>query len=311
MKRCAFDNDIRCGNCIDVMGAMEENSVHLIATDPPYGIDGMDARWDDTKLRQKANKAGVVGGLPVGMKFDKKQGEDLQAFFEKVAEQSIKVLRHGGFFIAFSSPRLSHRIAIALENVGFEIRDLYAWHYTRAQGKAFGMEHFVRKMNKSDKEKQSILEKLGGRKTAQLRPQFEPIIIAQKPTQGTLIENWLAWETGLIDLNNTTLNGHTPSTLLHVEKPFREKYNRHLTVKPVALMETLIRLFSKEGQVVLDPFMGSGTTLLATRNTNRRGIGIDIHQDYISLAKKRLEEQGAQPAIGDVASSARTSSMER
>ncbi len=284
------DPDIRHGDCAEIMQLMPENSVHLIATDPPYGIDGMGATWDQKNLDKKTKKAGVIGGLPVGMKFDANQGKDLQQFFEQVARQAIRVLRHGGFFLSFSSPRLSHRMAIALEDAGFEIRDMYAWHYTRGQGKAFSMDHFVRKMDKNDREKKRIIDKLGGRKTAQLRPQFEPIIVAQKPKQGTLIENWLEWETGLIDLNNTRLNGHTPSTVLQVEKPLRERYNCHLTVKPVPLMETLIKLFSKEGQVVLDPFMGSGTTLLATRNLNRNGIGIEINQDYIDIARQRLSE---------------------
>lgn len=283
--------DLRHGNCLDVFGDIPNQSVHLIVTDPPYFIDGMDKDWDVQKLIKKKSQASVVGGLPIGMKFDKKQGIELQKFFSKVSEHAIRVLRPGGFFLVFSSPRLSHRMAVAMEDAGFEIRDMYVWHYKKAQAKAFSMNHFVNKMKISESKKNSIIRKLGGRKTAQLRPQFEPIIVAQKPKEGTHVANWLKWETGLIDTENTRINGHIPSTLLEVEKPARETYNSHLTVKPVKLIEVLIKLFSKEEQIVLDPFVGSGTALLAARNTNRRGIGIEINRDYIDIAKKRLGEK--------------------
>ncbi len=278
-----------CGDCREEIKKLDENSVHLIATDPPYGTDGMGENWDSEKLKKKVSRASVVGGLPVGMKFDVKQAHKIQQFFETVAQEALRVLRPGGFFLSFSSPRLSHRIAIALEQAGFEIRDMYAWHYKRGQGKAFGMDHFIDKMQKPQEEKDDIKRKIGGRQTAQLRPQFEPVIVAQKPRDGTLIENWLVWETGLVDLKNTRIDGRPPTTVLEVEKPARDPYNGHLTVKPVRLMETLIQLFSREGQVVLDPFLGSGTTLLAAKNTGRHGIGIEIHPDYVEIAKKRLE----------------------
>jgi len=62
------------------------------------------------------------------MKFDPKQGIELQNFYTKVSKKLYKVLKPGGFFLSFSQPRLSHRMAIAMENAGFEIRDMYAWH---------------------------------------------------------------------------------------------------------------------------------------------------------------------------------------
>lgn len=276
-------------DCLNAMDKMDKESVHLIVTDPPYFIDGMDDTWDSDNLNNKKAKAGVVGGLPTGMKFDPKQGRRLQEFFSKVSSTTMRVLMPGSFFLVFSFPRLSHRMAVAMEDQGFEIRDMYAWHYKRSQGKAFSMDHFVKKMKISDSKKNSIIRKLGGRKTAQLKPQFETIIVAQKPREGTLVENWLKWNTGLADLKNTRVNGHTPTTVIEAEKPVKEIYNSHLTVKPVSLIETLIKLFSKEGQTVLDPFMGSGTTLLATRNTGRFGIGIEINKEYYGIAEKRVE----------------------
>ena len=219
-----------CGDCREEIKKLDENSVHLIATDPPYGTDGMGENWDSEKLKKKVSRASVVGGLPVGMKFDVRQAHKIQTFFETVAKEALRVLRPGGFFLSFSSPRLSHRIAIALEQAGFEIRDMYAWHYKRGQGKAFGMDHFIDKMQKPQEEKDDIKQKIGGRQTAQLRPQFEPVIVAQKPRVGTLIENWLVWETGLVDLKNTRIDGRTPTTVLEGRKtrprPLQRSFDR-------------------------------------------------------------------------------------
>ena len=70
----------------------------------------------------------------------------------------------------------------------------------------------------------------------------------------------------------------------------RGEGNNHPTVKPVHLMSWLVRLVSKEGYTVLDPFMGSGTTGIACLNTNRNFIGIEKDDKYFEIAKKRIEE---------------------
>jgi DNA modification methylase len=65
--------------------------------------------------------------------------------------------------------------------------------------------------------------------------------------------------------------------------------NNHPTVKPIALMEYLIKLVSREGSIVLDHFAGSGTTLIACAKLNRRFIGIEKEEEYIKIAKARLK----------------------
>ena len=67
------------------------------------------------------------------------------------------------------------------------------------------------------------------------------------------------------------------------------KQNTHITVKPLKLIEHLIRLFSKEGSLVVDPFLGSGTTALACKNTNRKCIGIELNEEYYKIALERLK----------------------
>ena len=265
-------------------------SVHLVITDPPYFLDGLDAAWKKGKAHAPKG-TGAVGGLPVGMKFDPKQGRSLQVFIGEVAERLLPVMLPGAFAVVFSQPRLAHRMAAGLEDAGFDIRDLYAWRFTRrAQSKAFSMDHFVDRMPCSADRKRAIKLSLGGRKTPQLRPQFEAMVLAQKPKAGTHVENWMAHRTGLID-PTASLDGSAPSSVMTVEKPQRQTYNGHLTVKPLRLVEHLVRLFSAPGQVVLDPFLGSGTTALAAANQGRLCIGIESNPDYIEIAQRRLEEE--------------------
>lgn len=65
----------------------------------------------------------------------------------------------------------------------------------------------------------------------------------------------------------------------------------HLTEKPIDLMRELVRLFSKEGEVILDPFMGSGTTLRAAKDLGRRAIGIEMEEKYCEIAANRLSQE--------------------
>ena len=283
--------DIRLmrGDCLIRMPEIESESVHLIVTDPPYFLDGLGTDW--RKGNDKTPRGtGAVGGLPIGMKFDPRQGKELQSFIESAGALMIDVLAPGGFAAVFSQPRLSHRMAVGLEDAGFEIRDMFAWRYTkRAQFKAFSMNHFVDRMDISAHEKARMKGKLDGRKTPQLRPQFESIILAQKPRKGTFVENWMRYETGLID-PNASLDGKVPATVMTVEKPDKSDRNDHLTVKPVLLIEHLINLFSLPGQVVLDPFLGSGTTVIAAHRTGRACIGIEINDEIFDKANRRIEE---------------------
>jgi len=224
------------------------------------------------------------------MKFDPKQGPELQAFMSQVAAEVFRVLKPGGFFLCFSQGRLYHRMAVAVEDCGFEIRDMLVWK-REGQAKAFLQDRFVNKMNIPDRTKAEILKKLNGRKTPQLKGISEPVVLAQKPKEGTFVENWLSYGTGLID-TTVSLDGKFPSTVIDIPKPSKAERAEisHPTMKPIALMEHLVRIFTKEGDVVLDPFMGSGSTGVACINANRRFLGIEINDRYFAEAKLRLEQ---------------------
>jgi len=127
---------VRAADCRTVMHTMQENSVSLIVTDPPYFINGMGDEWDRDALARRTCGFGVVKSLPVGMKFDRSQGPRLQEFMRPIAEEWVRIIRPGGFALCFSQNRLVHHAAIAIEAAGFEIRDILAWRY-EGQAKAF------------------------------------------------------------------------------------------------------------------------------------------------------------------------------
>ena len=276
-------------DCRNVLKQIDDNSIDLIITDPPYFIDGMGNDWNKENLSKKVKKAKVVGGLPVGMKFDVEQGKKLQKFIEPICNEFMRILKPGGFCIIFSQARLYHRMAMAAENAGFEIRDMLGWKY-EGQAKAFSLNHFVKKMkNLTEEEQNQIIKKMEGWKTPQLKPQIEPMVMAQKPKEGTFIENWIKYNVGLVNTTES-LDGMFPGNIMEVSKKEKESNIEHLTVKPVKLISHLVKLFSKENQIVLDAFMGSGSHGVASLQNNRKFIGIEIDKDYFEIAKNRIEK---------------------
>lgn len=274
-------------DCRTFMATLKDNSVSLIVTDPPYFIDGMDDKWNRETLERRTRSAGVVKSLPIGMKFDRRQGLRLHKFMQPIAEQWLRIIRPGGFALCFSQNRLTHHAAMAIEEAGFEIRDILAWQY-EGQAKAFSQDHFIHKRNIPQVEKNRLIAKLEGRKTPQLKPQFESIIMAQAPRDGTFVDNWDRWETGLIDPRCPVIDpARFPGTIIPAKKP-RERHG-HMTTKPVDLLQHLIRIFCPEGALVFDPFLGSGSTGVAARMEGRAFIGAEIDKDMARTAERRIQ----------------------
>ena len=288
------DFQIYCQDCRLGLKNLSENSVDFIVTDPPYFIDGMGNEWDDTTLNKKASKSGIVGGLPVGMKFDRMQARKLQEFMTPLADEFLRVLKPGGFCVVFSQGRLYHAMAMSLDLAGFEIRDMLAWKY-EGQAKAFSQTHFIKKdKNLSEKEKEKLIKEMQDLKTPQLKPQIEPMVLAQKPRIGTFVENYQAFKVGLIN-SKESLDGKFPSNVMEISKQIRKNESdekiEHLTRKPVKLISHLIKLFTQEGQIVLDPFLGSGSHAVAALQNKRKFIGFEIEKKYFEIAKNRIEKE--------------------
>ena len=125
----------------------------------------------------------------------------------------------------------------------------------------------------------------------------------------TYVETEIKFKTGLINFSNKvgknsdkvlanvmTLEEINPAfdNNFLVSKPTKKekgKDNTHITVKPIKLMEHLINVFSKKGAIILDPFLGSGTTAIACKNTNRKCIGIEKNKEYFDISISRVTKE--------------------
>lgn len=362
---------IHHGDCLDVLRTLPDCSVDAVVTDPPYGLSFMGKRWD----------------------YDVPSVE--------VWAECLRVLKPGGHLLAFAGTRTQHRMAVRIEDAGFEIRDMIAWVY----GSGFPKSH-------------NLKDDWQGWGTA-LKPALEPITVARKPLVGTVAENVLTHGTGALNIdgcrvgdnagwsypngrggtawhgrdslaNNLTepmaaTQGRWPANLIHdgseevvglfpvtgggtarqghpggstfgggamgadvvgtwygdsgsaarffycakaskadrdeglegfTDKkasglPMRSangnrggegmdgtstdrltvRKNNHPTVKPTDLMRYLCRLFTPPGGVVLDPFMGSGSTGKAALLEGFQFIGIEREAEYVAIARERIESR--------------------
>lgn len=274
------------GDCMQRMRELDDASFDAVLTDPPYFIDGHDDGW----TRAEAKPTGCVR-MPPGMKFDRHQGLRLQEFMGEVGAELLRLLKPGAFCLAFSQPRLVHRMACGLEDAGFEIRDMYAWRYTKkAQQKAASQAHRICGLGLPEDEERELRQAMEGWKTAQLRPNFEPIVVAQKPSEGTLAANFHEHGTGLACFGKA-MHDENLTTVFTVEKERKEAWNRHPTVKPVFLLERLLAVFAGGRGRVLDPFLGSGSTALACQRGGYEWVGIERDPNYVKLAGRRLAEE--------------------
>lgn len=306
MKNKDFVNKIICADVMELFPKIEDNSIDIALTDPPYFLDKLDDKWNHEKVSNSSNQY-VIKSLPAGMKFDREQGKRFYRWYLEISSEIFRVLKPGGFFFSFSSPRLYHRMTSAIDDAGFEIRDSFIWLYTQNQAKAMGLDHFISKLDLGRDAKSRIIESLNGWKTPQIKSCFEPIAMAQKPAEQTYLNNMLKHKVGLLDTNTKIGDNMYPANVFStasinelIDKTFllpkptkKEKgeYNIHQTVKPLAVCEYLISLcaFAKDA-VVLDPFVGSGTTAVAAKRLGKNYIGVDSNKEYVKISERRLKE---------------------
>jgi hypothetical protein len=143
------------GNSLEVLPHLSDGSVDAVVTDPPYELGFMGKKWDGTGI----------------------------AYNSKLWGECLRVLKPGGHLLSFGGTRTWHRLACAVEDAGFEIRDSIAWLY----GSGFPKSHNL----KGDWE---------GWGTA-LKPAFEPVVVGRKPLSGTVAANVLAHGVGALNID--------------------------------------------------------------------------------------------------------------
>ena len=372
-----MNKQLLLGDCIDRLKELPDNSVDSIVTDPPYGLSFMGKKWD----------------------YDVPSTE--------IWKECFRVLKPGGHLLSFGGSRTYHRLAVNVEDAGFEIRDQIQWIYGSGFPKSHNIGKAVDKKLGNDREvvgenpnhrTSSALYELGfqdGKGDGQitkgtsewegwgtaLKPAHEPIVMARKPlSEKTIVENVLKHGTGGINIDESripvnmdnegsnarrmnktypgktalfgkadgdttfsgydegrfpaniilseeaaeNLDGHQKDTsrYFYVVKPSKKekdfgmggeeqiikgrdegqdkrsvaykvrpvgRKNIHPTVKPIKLMEYLIKLVTPVGGTTLDPFMGSGTTGIAALTNGFNFIGIEMGEEYMDIAQQRIE----------------------
>ncbi len=297
-------DDIILGNSIEIIKKIDNDSIHAIISDIPYGIGYED--WDVLHNNKNTAYGGTssaqisAGGIfkrrgkPLNgwSEADKKIPQEYQAWCSLWANDWLRILKPGGSCFIFAGRRYAHRCIIAMEDVGFTFKDMLSWEKEAAPHRAQRLAMIYNRRGDKLNENKWL-----GWRVANLRPLFEPILWFQKPykTGGTIADNVLenevgAWNEEALKKYNVHLDSKEVFSNIIKVKTTYEDHGYHVAQKPLKLMELLISLVTKENQIVLDPFMGSGTTCVAAKRLGRHYIGIDIDPKNISIASERLNE---------------------
>lgn len=286
-------NKISNADCMQHLAFLEKESIDLFLSDIPYGI-GLD-NWDvlhsntnSAYLGQSPAQEGKSGfkrrGKPINgwSSADKNIGKEYQEWCLNWSSLVYPAMKEGASVFVFGARRTVHRVINAFEDSGFLLKDVLAWKKPSAHHRAQKFSNVLEKRGL----KQQMQEWEGWR-LGNLAPIYEPIAWFFKPYKITATDNILKNGVGAINIEDCKINGTSPTNML--EFGFLSGETRiHEAQKPVALIEFLIRLTTKEQQIVLDPFMGSGTTAVAARNLNRQFIGFELNEIYFNLAQQRL-----------------------
>ncbi len=338
------------GDCLEVMAGMEAGSVDAVVTDPPYGLAFMGKHWDH--------------GIP---------GVDFWT-------EALDVMKPSAYLLAFGGTRTWHRLACAIEDAGFEIRDTLMWLYGSGfpKGRAClkpAWEPVILARKPGPMRELGIEECRietgdnlnGGAYSGGERPSFHaaphgrlqpsdytppagrwPANVILDEAAAAMVDgqtgNRLGYATQrhLTDASDKSVFGVSASPdresvafndsggasrFFYCPKASRaernaglegmpERYtardngysdklsdtklpraNHHPTVKPLSLMRWLVRLVAREGDLVLDPFTGSGTTGVACVEEGRDFIGIERESEYVEIARRRIDAAAAQTRL--------------
>jgi len=358
---------ILIGDCREWLTQLEPNSIDSCVTDPPYHLTSIVKRFGAANAAPaKSGKTGAYERASRGFMGQTWDGGEV-AFDPATWEAVWRVLKPGAHLIAFSGTRTYHRMACAIEDAGFEIRDQLAWCY----GSGFPKSH-----NQKDEWE--------GWGTA-LKPAWEPICLARKPLQGTVAGNLAKHGTGALNIDGCRVGdevrhasftslapchgnalgqpgtaearrgtqgepkeyvGRWPANILHdgsdevlaafpdsegsgpartLKRGLRDdgwgmgdlpgqlrdsgegsaarffycaktsteergEGNNHPTVKPIDLMRWCCRLITPPGGTIIDPFMGSGSTLIAADAEQFNAIGCELSPDYAEITENRIRK---------------------
>ena len=236
-------NIIYHGDCIDGMKILQDNSVDMVLTDPPYGttqnkwdtVVDMDAFWKEIKRVTKKNSAILI--------------------FTQMPFTATVVM---------SNPKMFR----------------YEWICEKANATGF----------------------LNARRMPMKCHENVLVFYGKLPVYHPIMEHGKPYRRGLEDKNSSNYNAvkrlrsgnptgtRFPRDVLKVSWRSAFRKTLHPTQKPVSLCEYFIKTYSNKGDIILDPFIGSGTTAVAAINTERKYIGFEKEEEYFDIAQNRLEK---------------------
>jgi DNA modification methylase len=263
-------------DCLAWLAERAENSVHAVVTDPPYGLREYNAT-EQAKLR--AGKGGVwrippaLDGckrmpVPRFTTLTPAEQRAMQEFFADWAERVMRVLVPGGHVFVAANPLVSHLIYGPMLAAGFEKR-----------GEVIRL---VQTLRGGDRPKNAHAE--FNDVTVMPRSAWEPWGLFRKPCEGTVQDNLRRWATGGL----RRASAERPFTDVIACGPTRAAERAiadHPSLKPQAFMRQVVRAALPLARgVILDPFMGGGSTIAAAEFNNYASIGVEADAAYFNVA---------------------------
>lgn len=305
-------NRILLGDCRSVLQTFPEGSIACCITDPPYNYEFIGRKWDHAEITRRINRiqdsstlvknipygSGLAGGVR-NTRWYERNRENIVAYQKWCVEWGravFRVCKPGAVVAVFSSARTFAHVQVALEEAGFYARDCLVYRRHSGIPKGLNLRKKLEKLGRAN------AEQWHGWHTC-FRSEWEAIAVLQKPLINNYIET--TEKTGLGPFKTINRDGSFQSNILEgFSKGEEELLDAHCTIKPLGLIRKLIEFFvPKSAQnIVLDPFAGSGTTLVAAKQLGYPYVGIEIEKSYIRLITKRLagiESGGLFPLFGD------------
>lgn len=271
---------------INVLKQLEDNSIDAIVTDPPY-------EYLNHKLDRRFVKSEVL-------------------------EQWDRVVKDDGFIVFFGRGESFHEINYLLNNLGWKFKEEVIWNKRSVTSPFLPLSRVhetvsllskngkIRKnkvpyeevkkyqLDRMQNDLKRIVSGLGNQKSLMSINYFlenQKVLNDKqnKPKFGVTVSHNFKTTDQAAGALQSIIKGLNEQSIMEVARDGR-KITVHPTQKPIRLMERLINLVSDDGDTILDPFMGSGSTGLAAKNINRNFIGVEIDDEYFEKAKIRLNE---------------------
>ncbi len=259
-------NQILHGDCIEQLNAGEPEQVDLVFADPPFNIGYLYHGYDDQK--------------------DVNEYVDWSEKWMRAVHRALKP--SGSFFLAIGDEFAADLCHVARRKIGFNMRNWIIWHYTFGQQtkRMFAKSHthilyFTKSkegftFNADDVRVASARQTTYGDKRANSKGKLPDDTWFLRPQEAQ------AADVGLFNQNSDVWNES------RVCGTFKERQGWHGCQMPMGVLNRIIKATSNPGDIVLDPFSGSGTTAVAASALGRRYVGIDQSAEYVEHARKRL-----------------------